>query len=112
MSDKQVRYSHVDIIESTPARAVIHWRYALSEVENQKLADAPDPSGWGAWADEILGLCTRTQWRFVARYCGPFIPTARRVSFRSRSSSFPQDRRLKININLDALTLFKPPGGG
>jgi hypothetical protein len=52
MSDKQVRYSHVDIIESTPARAVVHWRYALCEVENEKLADAPTPADWGAWADE------------------------------------------------------------
>lgn len=52
MSDRQARYSHVDILESSPARAVIHWRYALSEVENQKLADAADPSHWGAWADE------------------------------------------------------------
>ena len=33
MSDKQSRYSRVRILESGPARAVIHWRYALSEVE-------------------------------------------------------------------------------
>lgn len=52
MSDKQVRYSHVRILESSPARVVIHWRYALSEVENQKLADAPQAESWGAWADE------------------------------------------------------------
>jgi len=32
MSDKQCRYSHVRVIESTDARAVVHWRYALADV--------------------------------------------------------------------------------
>ena len=33
MSDKQNRYSHVDILETDDARVVVHWRYALIEVE-------------------------------------------------------------------------------
>lgn len=52
MSDKQVRYSHVRILENTPARVVVHWRYALSEVEKYGIADSPTPRGWGDWADE------------------------------------------------------------
>lgn len=52
MSDKQVRYSHVRILESTPARVVIDWRYALSEVQNYAIADAASPTAWGDWADE------------------------------------------------------------
>jgi hypothetical protein len=52
MSDKQVRYSHVRILENTPARAVVHWRYALSEVEKYGIADSPTPRDWGDWADE------------------------------------------------------------
>ena len=52
MSDKQVRYSHVRILENTPARAVVHWRYALSEVEKYGIADAATPTDWGDWADE------------------------------------------------------------
>ena len=52
MSDKQARYSHVRILESTPARIVIDWRYALSEVQNYAIADAPSPTAWGDWADE------------------------------------------------------------
>ncbi len=52
MSDKQVRYSHVRILESTPARVVIDWRYALSEVQNYAIADAATPTAWGDWADE------------------------------------------------------------
>lgn len=52
MSDKQSRYSHVSILQSTEARAVIHWRYALAEARNYDGAH-PDPrSGWFDWADE------------------------------------------------------------
>jgi Concanavalin A-like lectin/glucanases superfamily len=52
MSDKQERYSHVRILENTPARAVIHWRYALSEVEKYDIADSATIRDWGDWADE------------------------------------------------------------
>ena len=52
MSDRQNRYSHVRILESNQARAIVHWRYALSEVEFYKGA-WPDPlTGWFDWADE------------------------------------------------------------
>jgi len=52
MSDKQCRNSHVRIIESTDARAVVHWRYAL--VDNYyNIARVDDATGWGDWADEI-----------------------------------------------------------
>lgn len=52
MSDKQDRYSHVRILESDDARAVVRWRYALSEVEKYHGA-WPDPeTGWFDWADE------------------------------------------------------------
>jgi hypothetical protein len=52
MSDKQSRYSRVNIVESNPARAVVHWRYADAEVE-QLLGAWPDPrTGWFQWIDE------------------------------------------------------------
>ena len=51
MSDKQCRYSHVRIIENTPARVVIHWRYAPADVfYKQPWVDAK--TGWGDWVDE------------------------------------------------------------
>ncbi|MDR0845394.1 MAG: LamG domain-containing protein [Tannerella sp.] len=50
MGDKQCRYSHVRIIESTPARVVIHWRYALAGIHHQIMYE--DDTGWGDWADE------------------------------------------------------------
>ncbi len=52
MSDKQCRYSNVRVIESTDARAVVHWRYALADVFNT--IARPDPiTGLGDWTDEI-----------------------------------------------------------
>lgn len=47
MSDKHSRYSHVKILESNNARVVVEWRYALSEVEHYKIADADPYTGWG-----------------------------------------------------------------
>jgi hypothetical protein len=56
MSDKQNRYSHVRILESTDARAVVHWRYGLCEVVNYACAN-PDPvTGWTDWADEYFTI--------------------------------------------------------
>jgi hypothetical protein len=50
MSDNQCRYSHVRIIENTPARCVVHWRYPRSNSRNQILNE--DETGWGDWVDE------------------------------------------------------------
>jgi hypothetical protein len=49
MSDKQCRHSHVRIIENTPARKVIHWRYGLVD---SRYYFAPWNGGWGGWTDE------------------------------------------------------------
>lgn len=51
MNDKQARTSHVRIIESTPARAVVHWRYHPTGT-CQNLVDTEDaPEGWGMTAE-------------------------------------------------------------
>jgi hypothetical protein len=52
MSDKQTRYAHVSIVQSNDARAVIHWRYALSETRNYSGAFTDPVTGWFDWADE------------------------------------------------------------
>lgn len=55
MSDKQCRYSRVEIIENGPARTVVHWRYAL--VDNwYKFAHVDKLTGWGDWADELYTI--------------------------------------------------------
>jgi hypothetical protein len=51
MQDRHCRFSHVRIIESTPARAVVHWRYALVSAHDHTWM--PDPkTGWECWVDE------------------------------------------------------------
>jgi hypothetical protein len=51
MSDKQCRFSHVRIIESNEARAVIHWRYSPVDVRYQQPFIDPE-TNWGDWVDE------------------------------------------------------------
>ncbi|MEN8173595.1 MAG: LamG domain-containing protein, partial [Chloroflexota bacterium] len=50
MGDKQCRYSHVRIIENTPARAVIHWRYTLTGLDYTIWNETDDNPG--DWVDE------------------------------------------------------------
>lgn len=52
MSDKQCRYSRVAVIESGEARAVVHWRYALTDVFYE-IARTDPATGWGDWTDEV-----------------------------------------------------------
>lgn len=51
MSDKQNRFSRVSIIENTPARVVVHWRYALID-SRYRPANADPLHDWGDWTDE------------------------------------------------------------
>ncbi|MET0309116.1 MAG: LamG domain-containing protein [Sphingomonas sp.] len=109
MSDKQVRYSHVEILESTPARAVVHWRYALSEVENDKLADAADPRDWGAWADEYWtiypdAVAVRKSVLWTDH------PEREASEFQESIVMIPAGETPEDNINLDALTLANLKG--
>jgi hypothetical protein len=104
MSDKQVRYSHVRILESTAARVVIHWRYALSEVENEKLADAPTPADWGAWADEYWtvypdAVAVRRQVLWTDH------PEREKSEFQESIVIIPAGETPEDNIDLHALTL-------
>jgi hypothetical protein len=51
MQDRHCRYSHVRIIENTPARVVVQWRYApVSAYDNHWNVDPR--TGWGCWVDE------------------------------------------------------------
>jgi hypothetical protein len=108
MSDKQVRYSHVEVVESTPARAVVHWRYALAEVEHGRQAD-PSPTGWGAWADEYWtvypdGVAIRRQVLWTDH------PQREASEFQESIVIIPAGQTPEENINLDALTLANLAG--
>ena len=54
MSDKQCRHAHVRIIESTDARVVIHWRYALVDILYNMARKGGD--GWSDWVDEYFSI--------------------------------------------------------
>lgn len=55
MSDKQCRFSHVRIIESSDARVVVHWRYAPVDVHyNHPFIDPL--TGWSDWVDEYYTI--------------------------------------------------------
>ncbi|MHC4644547.1 MAG: LamG-like jellyroll fold domain-containing protein [Planctomycetota bacterium] len=55
MSDKQCRYSHARIIESTDARVVVHWRYSPTDLY-YKLPYRDPMTGWADWVDEYYTI--------------------------------------------------------
>jgi hypothetical protein len=64
MADKQNRYSHVRIIENTPARILVHWRYASADITYQLSEEK-------AWTDEYHYIYPDgTLLRFVHWYTG------------------------------------------
>jgi hypothetical protein len=50
MSDKESYTNHVRILENTPARVVLQWRYPLIDVRHV-IANFNDETGWGDWSD-------------------------------------------------------------
>jgi hypothetical protein len=105
MLDPQNRYSHVRIIENTPARIVVHWRYAPVSVR-QEFSQVDERTGWADWVDEYytffpdgIGVRKVVMWT-SGRPLGPseFIVLAQ-----------PGQRPEDI-IHLDALTLVNLEG--
>jgi len=54
MSDKQCRHAHARIIESTDARVIVHWRYALVDILYNK--PRMNSQGWSDWVDEYFTI--------------------------------------------------------
>lgn len=52
LMDRECRHSHVRILENSPARVVIHWRYALTDADYTIVAQ--DVDGRGEWCDEYF----------------------------------------------------------
>ena len=50
MADQQSYSNHVRVIEKSPARIVIHWRYPLINT-HQVIARFNPDTGWGEWSD-------------------------------------------------------------
>ena len=103
MSDKQARFSHVEIVESNAARAVVHWRYALMEVVNGKGAWHDGRTGWTDWADEYWtvypdGVAVRKQVLHSANVHG--VHEWQETIVLHQPGSRPED-----DIDTDAITL-------
>ncbi|MBN2209850.1 MAG: LamG domain-containing protein [Sedimentisphaerales bacterium] len=50
LCDKESFYSHVRVLENTPARVVVHWRFSC--VDSQRIQANYEPTtGWSDWAD-------------------------------------------------------------
>jgi len=68
MQDIHCLYSHVRILENTPARTVVHWRYAPVSSRN-RLWTAQERTGWAWWMDEYYTFypdgtgVRKLQWR-------------------------------------------------
>ncbi len=112
MADKQARYSTVKILESTPARVVVQWRYAPVSVHYEPVFVDP-LTGWGDWVEETYtvypdGTCARKIQTFS--YSPYVVPGhgAGEINFRQFHESIvinPPGTRPEDNIKPDAITL-------
>jgi hypothetical protein len=108
MSDQQVRYARVRILESNGARAVVHFRYNLCDVVSVQGAN-PDPlTGWTDWGDEYYtiypdGVAVRKQ---VLRATN----TDNFYEFQETMIINSPGTRPEDNINTDALTFVNMRG--
>jgi hypothetical protein len=53
MNDKHNMHASISILESSDARVVLHWRYALVDVTGGFAGIDPE-TGWGDWVDEYF----------------------------------------------------------
>lgn len=53
MNDKHNLHANVSVVENTPARVVLHWRYALVDIKGQ-FSHVDPLTDWGDWADEYF----------------------------------------------------------
>jgi hypothetical protein len=109
MGDKQARYSHVRIIENTPARVVVHWRYALAGIKHQLFPE--DENGWSDWADEYWtiypdGIAARKQVLWSKRYeTDKGSMQWQETIFFCQPGTRPQD-----NVDMEAITFLDMKG--
>ncbi len=105
MIDPHCLYSHVRIIENTPARVVVHWRYIPVSVRKQ-LSQVDEKSGWSDCVDEYFtfypdGIGVR---KVVQYTSGEPLAPSEAIAF-CQPGTRPED-----NVNLDAMTLVNLKG--
>ncbi|MCF7674088.1 MAG: LamG domain-containing protein [Akkermansiaceae bacterium] len=101
MSDTECRFAHVKIIENTPARVVVHWRYAMVDCA-LKFVEYDEVAGRGQWGDEFYYIYPDA---VAARYVVAWWPERhegadQETIFLSEPGTRPED-----NCELEAVTL-------
>lgn len=107
MGDKQCRFSHVRIIENTPARALIHWRYALASISHKIMFESETYPGdwmdeyWTAYPD---GVVARKQ-VLSSGFERPAAYQFQETIFFNQPGTKPQD-----NVEYEAITFMDMDG--
>lgn len=116
MSDYQARHSHVRVIENSPARTIIHWRYASVDVLYKHPNTCRNEGGFGVWTDEYItiypdgvGVRTVDQHGATDYYFGDEAEPGKigfhDTQFLSEAGTKPED-----NIKLQSLTVINSKG--
>ena len=106
MSDSQCRFSHVEIIENSDARAVVHWRYAMVDAA-LRFEKYDEVAGQGQYGDEFYyiypdGVCSRD---VMGWWPEPVHRIDQETIFLSEAGTRPED-----NCELAALSLANLKG--
>jgi len=105
MIDPHCNYSHVRIIENTPARIVVHWRYVPVSVRKQR-SQVDEKTDWSDCIDEYYTFYPDgTGIRKVIQYTSgiPLGPSESIIL--CQPGTAPED-----NVHLDAMTLVNMKG--
>lgn len=105
MMDAHCNYSHVRIIENTPARVVVHWRYLPVSVRKQ-LSQVDEITDWSDCVDEYYtfypdGVGLR---KIIQRTSGEPLGPSEAIIL-CQPGTKPED-----NVHLDAMTLVNLKG--
>ena len=98
MSDKEQRHSYVRIVENTPARVLIHWRYSCADIAY--IFDRSDN-----WSDEYITIYPDGTSIRKVEFHGDEEPTWHEPQLFSQAGTGPLD-----NIDIKAVTVANLSG--
>jgi hypothetical protein len=105
MNDKHNMHASISIVESSDARVVLHWRYALVDVLGN-FADADPYTDWGDWADEYFYIYPDG----IAVRQGTIHGTRRKYSFTEPTLLLEPGKKPEDYISLEAVTIANSTG--
>lgn len=105
MNDKHNLHASISILENTPARVVLHWRYALVDVLDN-FADVDPNTGWGDWADEYFYIYPDG----VAVRNGTIHGTKAKYSFTEPTLLLEPGKKPEDYVSLQAATIANSAG--